>query len=110
MKSLKTCRGVLTWLYLCPSDKLNESMGEKEMHIIFGSSIFLANFLNVIVSAAFFVKYISTDLEECLYSLFEIVGFLGMVYVILIAFSLRNKIFAIFESLDTIYDKCKMKC
>lgn len=48
-----------------------------------------------------------TDLEKSLYSLSQIAGLLGILYVLITMFFLRDKLSTIFTNLSEIYKACK---
>lgn len=105
---LVTNKRWLTWFCVCP---LEDSAGviKKIMCIIFSSIVFAFNVLALIASVAFFLQYVSSNLEKSLYALFQIGSFTCMSYLICIAILLRHKITDLFNSLTKIYELCK-KC
>lgn len=103
---LQTTRCVLTWLYLYPADQ-NTNKWKKLAYIIVSLIVFIVNVCGLAASVAFFMKFVSTDLEESIYALFQITGILPQIASMLVAFALRQKIFVIFEKLTTIYIECK---
>lgn len=101
---LKTNRRVLTWLCMCPANEATE----KWKKIAYTSLSITAVLLIVcafLASVAYFGKFASTDLEEALYALFQIIGAVSLLFAIKIAYFSRNKIDAIFENLTKIYRK-----
>lgn len=135
MKPLVSCQQVLAWLYFYP-----DVSSKRLSKMTFGFGVFAANLANVIVSGAFVLKYVTTDLEEAIYALFEgiffisfisslcisncycfqifltfsfiftfskAVGFLGLCYVIAIAFLSQHATTAALQKLEIIYRKCK---
>lgn len=101
---LKTNRRVLTWLCMCPANEATE----KWKKIAYTSLSITAVLLIVcafFASVAYFGKFASTDLEEALYALFQIIGAVSLLFAITIAYFSRNKIDAIFENLTKIYRK-----
>lgn len=105
---LPTTRCVLTWLAVYPSDK-RASKWRKLASIIICLSILITNVFSLIASIAFFVTFISTDLEGSIYASFQITGLLPLPLAMLISFVLRAKIIAIFEKLTKIYNNRKIK-
>lgn len=73
--------------------------------ISFTFIIFCGNLFAVIASAAFIIKYISSDLQRSLYALFQFGSFFIMFYTMVIVFFMRKKIIEIFEKLSEIYDE-----
>lgn len=49
------------------------------------------------------------DMEKSLFSLFQIAGFLGVIYELIAMFFVRDKISAIFTNLTEIYEASKYR-
>lgn len=107
MKPLVTNQKVLTWICICPVDK-NATKFEKSARIGITSLIVITLFCGFIASVVFFVKFVSIDLEKSLYTVFQIVGTLLILYSFIVLYLFRNEINAIFEHLTEIYDECKL--
>lgn len=106
MEPLSTNQRVLRWLCICPATK-NTSESIKWARVLFSWTIFTLNLFAFVLPVLFFVKFISTDLESCLYALFQIPTTGNIVYMTIIAFFLRHKITAVFENLSIIYAASK---
>lgn len=78
MKPLETNRSVLIWFCLYPFDK-NMKLHLKLLYTIFALSIFLMNVCALVSSIVFFFKFLSINLEESFYSLFQITGIFGVI-------------------------------
>lgn len=64
--------------------------------------------ISVIVSSGvFFANNVATDLENCLYAVFQIAGYVGLSYMFISAFILRKRIDLFFATLDTICQESK---
>lgn len=61
----------------------------------------------VIASAIFFLKFVSVDLNQSLYAMFQIAAYTNVTYIYIAAFLLRHKITAVFDSLTEIYEESK---
>lgn len=106
MKPLKASHTMLTWFCVFPPE--NSTSPEKKMlYNIFVVAIFVGNVCTFISSSFFFIEYVSIDLEESLYSLFQIVGSASILYLITVTYFLSRKIRILFEDLSRIYEKCK---
>lgn len=106
MKPLVTTKKFLTWLCICPLDE--NSNKSKKLFCIAFSVIFIGNQVVAFAgSLTFFLKYVSIDLEVCLYALFQLAAEVGVMYMIIVAFIHRFKIAALFENLSKIYDESK---
>lgn len=106
MIPLETNRRVLTWLCVFPSEE-GTSWHMKVAHIAFCSFVLGMNVVSCIVSVAFLLKYISNDMEQCLFAFVQICGEVNMSYIIIITYLLRHKITATYNSLADIYRTCK---
>lgn len=104
---LPTTRCILTWLAVYPSDK-SDKKWKKFASIIICLVIFIANVCGLIASIAFFMKFISIDLEGSIYASYQITGILPLLLAMLISFVLRSNIIDIFEKLTKIYNDRKI--
>lgn len=103
---LATIRKVLKWLCILPAREAT-SKHKKLIYIVFSVSILTISICGFTSSLIFIVKYFSTNLEDCLYALFQVSGNISNLYMVLIAFILRHRIAALFERLWEIYDASK---
>lgn len=106
MNPLETNKKVLIWLCLCPAEK-STKWTRKLIYIIFALIILTGNLCAFGTSVAYFLRYVSTDLEGSLYALYQIGAFYALIYMTITAFYLRQEILALFDSLTKIYEKCK---
>lgn len=106
MKPLVTCRQMLTWFCAYPVDP-STSLLRKSSYIITTVFVFMANVCSVASSVAFALKFMQIDLKESLYSVFQIAGSSSTTCAMIIAFSFRFNIAALFENLSNIYNKSK---
>lgn len=106
MKPLIASQRMLTLFCVLPADKTT-SPEKKILYNIFFLSVFFGNFCALFSSSFFFVEYVSLDLEESLYSLFQIVGSASIIYLLTVTYFLSRKIRILFEDLSEIYKKCK---
>lgn len=104
LKPLPTTQRVLSWICVETDD---ESINSSK--ILFSFLIFTANLFGLISSVAFFLKFVSINLEQSLYTMFQISGTISTFYVSFIVFFSRRKISKLFQSLSKIYDDCKNK-
>lgn len=103
MKPLVMNQRVLRWLSVCPADE-NDNKRKKNGYIAFSIVIIILIMCGLTSSAVYFFKSLSVNLEECLYSLCQILADLSAFYTIICALLSRQKINAIFTSLSTIYE------
>lgn len=97
---------VLTSLCMYPFDE-DTSLIVKLASILFTYTTFFFNLSAVIGAVAFIHKFITSDLERCLYALLHIVAHSAIVYIQIAASLLRYKIADIFTELANIYDASK---
>lgn len=105
---LATCQRVLTWISVYPVAN-DISIWKKILFKLFPLVIFATDLAGLTASVVFFWRYISTNLEECLYAIFQISGLLGMANSVIVTFILRHKIPLIFNSLANIYETSKFQ-
>lgn len=108
MKPLVMNQRVLTWLCVFPMHE-SAAMKEKLTCIVFSIGVILTIFSGLIGSVIFFLKFVSTDLEESLYALFQIAAIFSTSNAIVVAVQMRHRIPTMFKNLTTIYEKCKLK-
>lgn len=63
----------------------------------------------ILASGAFVVVFLSTDLDGSLQALFQVTVYIGLIYVVFVAFVVRQKITEIFNKLTEIYKQSKSK-
>lgn len=103
MEILSTIKLTLTWLWVYRAEE-NTFWLLKLAHALFGFTVFATVASMTMGSMIFFARFASVDLEQSLYALFQISAFLGLSYVLIVAYLLRNEVTDIVKSLDDIYD------
>lgn len=106
MKPLATAELVLTWLCLYPPDT-NTNIWKKRAYTGFTSIIITVQAVGITAGIVFVTKFISVELEKCLFVSFVIFCHVCTVYMALIAFLLRKQIPKIFWDISEIYKECK---
>lgn len=106
MKPLVTLQRILSWLHLCPEEE-NIHWRKKLAYIICVSTIFVVISSLAASSAVFFVKFVSIDLKQSLFAVFQVIASSSVLCILIIAFFWSHKISAILEDLSAIYDECK---
>lgn len=76
-------------------------------YFIFGCIIFGSQLFAVATSLAYFIKFLSIDMEQSLYTTFQITACASSAYVFLLACLSRHQIRSLFESLTTICNASK---
>lgn len=95
------------WSWLCVESVESGTQSQKNHKKMFAMFAFMAHVAVIMSSAAFVMEYARTDLSGSLHALLHLTAFVGMAYVLVIAFMSRDKITAIFENSVEIYTKCK---
>lgn len=106
MNPLSLNRKILIWLCVCPRES-EENSRQKIERYIFTCTVILASILTFTSSLAFFLKFVSTNLESALYASSVVIAILGALYINLIALFTRKKITLIFTNLSQLYDSSK---
>ena len=107
MKALVTTQRVLTWYRICHANESTTSSWQKMLFSIFSVVCLIANACAVAASVTFLLKFISSNLEESLYALFQCAAYSNVVYIHIAAFLQRKKVTSVFESLTEIYETSK---
>lgn len=102
MKPLATHERVLTWLCIFPAAN-DTSKWKKSLYILLVFILFVLEVCALVSSLIFFLKNVSNNLEESLYSLFQISAFSCLTYFSFISFYSRHEIMAVFGKLAQIY-------
>lgn len=107
MESLETNRQMLTLLCLCPNEVI--SAKKKLVYAISTIVIIIIAICTFASSFAYFLKYLSNDLEKSLQTLYLAVAVMSYLDMFLAMFFSRNKIKAIYDDLTVIYRECKIR-
>lgn len=104
MEPLESTRRALIWL--CVISDGASSIWKKMANIAFTILLLLFFVTGFITSTIFFLKFVSIDLEEALYALFQIAGTTDGLYITTVGYLIRRKINRAMESLRKIYRAC----
>lgn len=104
MKPLSSNQKVFTWLGILNIDE-NASKLKKILQIMSSVGLIIFESCLLISSGAFIYINASTDLEVCLYAIFQIFALTGLIYMVISALIQRNKIAAMFQTLLNIQRK-----
>lgn len=99
---LETTRRVLEWLCVYPSNEM-VSNGTKVSYIIFSVILFILNVNGLMASAAYLLKFVSTDLESALYALFQTDALTATGYMNIVLLLSRHGFLDIFNGLNQIF-------
>lgn len=106
MRPLEKIIRVLTWTSLYPPDE-NTSKSRKRVYVCIRVSIMTVMFCSFIGFGAFFIKFVSTDLELALMAVTSLCSSSSTLHMLVFSFLARLRIKSIFDSLSDIYDACK---
>lgn len=106
MKRLKEIYWIFVILGICPPDKPIERWLKifSNFISIYCLTIF---FIALISSIFYFLKYFSTDLASAIIAVYQIVGAIIGLYLLIMAHIKRHDIKMIFNDIQTFYDACK---
>lgn len=107
MKFLQTNKRVLTWLCVCSPDA-HASKWQRVFMITFAISILAANGSAILIDLYFFRQSLAKDLDNSLYSLFQIAASGSVTYELIVAMCLKNRFDRIFEKLSDIQNASKI--
>lgn len=102
MVPLETNHLVLTWLCVFPPDESTSRL-KRMAYTTFSLAIFGINAGSFFGSLAYFLKFMSVDLEQSLFAVVQMLGEVNMAYISIITYLLRHRITATYESLAKIY-------
>lgn len=102
MRPLYSIRQILIWLCVYPDRR-----SSKYRTILMVLIAFVSNIIALVGSIAYFIKFLPSDLEKCLYAMYQIAAMIPLVVIILVLFGKRKEMKCIFQDLETIYNKCK---
>lgn len=102
MKPLASIQCFLVWLCVCPFIEAT-SKWQQLAYKTFAVSLILTLVSFFISSLWCFWTFVSINLEEALYALYQIVGLSCLLYLLIVVYLSRSKINAIFIQLSDIY-------
>lgn len=108
MRPLATAESVLIWLCLYPPNK-TISIWKRYAYIAFTTTMIIIQAAGITAGIVFVARFISVELEKCLFVSFVIFCHVCTVYMGFIAFLLRKQIPNIFRDLSEIYKERKKR-
>lgn len=106
MELLVKTKWVLTWLGMFPLDTCSSK--QKIIAVVLAAlTVLTISSAGSAAHLAFFQKFWTTNPKDSLFAACGVVTFGSNSYVLMVAFSLRHKISAIFDGLSKIYDDSK---
>lgn len=107
MKPLYRSYQIMALHYVCPPvDPSNNWI--KFRNILFATSAVLFMFIFIIASCTFVINNFSTQLMRSIFAILEMAGLSSALYTLLMAYTLRNEITAIFSAFQHIYDSSEI--
>lgn len=104
MGPLFTTQRVLIWLCLCPAADSSMSKWTRIVRHIFPLLLFAWILSAIADSLCFIIKFKSINVEATLFTFVEFVVYIGLIYIMAIAFFSRRHIAALLGQLTKIYD------
>lgn len=106
MKPLATNEQALIWLRAYTAPK-QIAKWKKTANTMFALFALMSGLAALSASAAFFVRFVSTDLADSLNAAFQMSASFPMSYTIVATFFLRHRTTAFFSHLAEIYETCE---
>lgn len=103
MRPLITNQRVLTWFHLYPADESTKKW-KKWIYASVLPTIAAIILFTLASSAAYFFKFLSTDLIKSMFTIIQIAPSLALLNALPFTFFLRSEILAVFQKLSIIYD------
>lgn len=107
---LELNRRIFIWLNICPvshSEVSNYSFPKKCLSVTIASTIVIVECLSLVASSMYIDRNLEleTDIENCMYAIFQLAALFSVIYMWTVGFFLRNTIAGIFEQFQKIYNK-----
>lgn len=102
MEPLLTTKWVLTWLSVYPATE-STSKFKKMAYTMFTVADYVGHLCGVFSHFAYFLKYLSTNLEDAIFAFMGAITFIGLIYIMAMLSLQRHQISDIFRKLSKIY-------
>lgn len=111
MKPLSTTERILIWLCMCPPKKSTNEC-KKRVYFVFAFVVFISFLFSLVAHIVYITEFFAVNLPGCLFAFLGVIGFWGVMYIMMAAFIMRQKMGNILENLSTIYDgsECDLNC
>lgn len=106
MQPLVTIKRILMWMCMTPPEASTSEWRKKQYFVFAHTVLFLFLFM-LMAHVAYVVKFFATDLPGCLFAFMSVCGFGGIIYIMISAFIMRQKINGVFDHLTEIYENSK---
>lgn len=106
MEPLITNRWLLTWLCVYSAARTTSEL-KKIGHIVFAVTVVFGLMCGTVSHFVYFLKFISTDLEGALVAFMGFTTFFALEYIMIVIYSERSQVTAIFEQLSHICENRK---
>lgn len=104
MKPLNQNKNVFTVLSLYPIASQHTYLSK---YFLLAVAVIIAECLALVASALFIYFNLKTEIENCLYALFQMAALISVIYMWIIAYVLQDSIVDIFTKFEWIYDSSK---
>lgn len=108
MKPLETMQRLLIWFCVFPAEEGTSEL-RKLIYIAFSVIGLISSIIGVVSSAVYTIEFLSIDLENSLYAVFQFAAASGTFYTAIVAFIYRRRVHGIFTALEKLYRKCEKK-
>lgn len=108
MKPLVLAANALRWFCVFPAAE-STSRPQKLCYFLFTLVFYITLFGAVVPSAVFFLRFVTVNLPECLYSVFQVSAGISGVFMVIFAMLSKQKIKKFFIALERIYDESKKR-
>lgn len=109
MEPLITVKRVLFWVCIYPGDGRSSSMWKKMVRLLFPLMCLLIAVCGIAACGTFTLRYISTNLPDCVFSFLAVLVYSNSVCFMLNGFAQRHKITRMFRRLSEIVEASKSK-
>lgn len=108
MELLIANKKVFTWLCAYPINE-NASKWKNIQYVAFTMTMFIGLICAFCSCVLYIARFLSTDLIESLYAVYQMNVFFSAIYVIIYLIISRHKIYVMLNNLSSIYEACEFK-
>lgn len=103
MKPMQGIQQILTWLCAYPTGK-DTHKSKRLLCTLIGVIMIVTSITCFFATLAFFLKFVKTDLERCLFTLYQFGGMINLLYNSIVLMRSQYKLKIVFDQLTEIYD------
>lgn len=110
MQPLETTKHILIWIYMYPDAESSHTLLWKTAtRTLFIAVQFSMTLFSIAACLTYIIKNVSTNLENCLFTIMGFIVFCGLIYTMIVAFFIRHRVPIIFDKFSSIYDDRKYR-